>query len=137
MGQYHYVINLDKYEYLDPWRFGDGAKLMEFGNSAGGVMTGLAILLGVSNGRGGGDLHLDEGDPMAEVVGSWGGDRIAIVGDYYEADDIPDWNMDDNPWNEEYEKVWTDISDPVRYLIEQDGLFKFRVLPSGSVERTE
>ena len=134
MGQYHRVVNLDKREFLDPWKFGDGAKLMEFGNSAGGMMTGLAILLGVSNGRGGGDLHLDPDDPMIEVIGSWGGDRIAIVGDYYEADDIPNWDTNDNPWGD---GDWTDISDPVRYLIEQDGLFKFDVHDDGIVVRTE
>lgn len=134
MGQYHRVVNLDKHEYLDPWSFGDGAKLMEFGNSAGGMMTALAILLGVSNGRGGGDLLLDENDPMKDVIGSWGGDRIAIVGDYYEQGDIEGWDMNDNPWSD---GDWTDISDPVRYLIEQDGLFKFVIHEHGTVERIE
>src|SRR5262245_39522821 len=88
MGQYHYVVNADKREFLMPHELGDGLKLMEFGNSAGGVMTGLAILLAVANGRGGGDLHAD-GHEFESLIGSWGGDRIAIVGDYGEDSDLP------------------------------------------------
>lgn len=90
MGQYHKIVNIDKREYLHPHHFGDGLKLMEFGMSGdGGTMTGLAILLGIANkggARGGGDFHCD--DPL---VGSWGGDRIAIVGDYAEDED---WNLE-------------------------------------------
>jgi hypothetical protein len=125
MGQYHYIANLDKKEYLDPHQFGDGLKLMEFGNSAGGTLTGLTILLGVSNGRGGGDLHLEDGDPMAEIVGSWGGDRIAIIGDYFADDDIPGYDIEDNPWNDN--ENWTDISPAVRHLVSLDGCFKFDI----------
>src|SRR5688500_13732209 len=84
MGQYHIVVNADKRQFIHLHRLGDGLKRMEFGNSAGGVMTGLAILLAVSNGRGGGDLHSEN-----ELIGSWGGDRIAIVGDYAEDFDLP------------------------------------------------
>ena len=84
MGQYHVVVNLDKKEYLYSHDFGDGLKLREFGESAGGMMTGLAYLLAVSNGRGGGDVH--SSDP---IIGSWGGDRIAIVGDYAADTDLP------------------------------------------------
>jgi hypothetical protein len=58
VGQYHYVVNLDKREFLHPHRFGDGLKLMEFGCSTEGTLTGLAILLACSNGRGGGDLYV-------------------------------------------------------------------------------
>lgn len=43
MGQYYYVINVTKKEYLHPHKFFDGLKLLEFGCS--------------SNGRGGGDLN--------------------------------------------------------------------------------
>jgi len=93
MGQYHYVCNLDRKEFLHPHRMGDGFKLLEFGCSGDGVMTGLAILLVTSNGRGGGDLSLDadrRGELIAEyVVGRWAGDRIAIIGDYHEPGDVP------------------------------------------------
>lgn len=77
MGQYHIIVNLDKQEYLDPHKFGDGLKLMEFGGSGDGAMLGLAVLLAKDNGRGGGDLRSD--DP---IIGSWAGDRIEIAGDY-------------------------------------------------------
>lgn len=77
MGQYYITVNLDKKQYLFPHKFDDGLKLMEFGCSSMGTMTGLAILLADGNGRGGGDLHSE--DP---IVGSWAGDRIVITGDY-------------------------------------------------------
>lgn len=77
MGQYYYVVNLDKKQYLHPHRFGDGSKLLEFGDSMGGTMTALAILLADGNNRGGGDLHSEN-----PIIGSWAGDRIVIAGDY-------------------------------------------------------
>jgi hypothetical protein len=77
MGQYYLIVNLDKKEYLRPHAFGDGAKLLEFGASANGAMTGLSILLADGNGRGGGDLHSKN-----PIIGSWAGDRIVITGDY-------------------------------------------------------
>jgi hypothetical protein len=77
MGQYYYVANLDKKEYLHPHHCGDGPKLMEFGLSSCGNMSCLAILLADGNGRGGGDLRSDN-----PIVGSWAGNRIVITGDY-------------------------------------------------------
>lgn len=124
MGQYHFVVNLDKREYLHPHRFGDGLKLMEFANSAGGTMTALAILLGISSsegGRGGGDFRFDE-----PFVGSWAGDRIAIIGDYNQPEDIPGFtDVGDTPWHDE--ESWFDISGEMRSLIEMDGIFKFEI----------
>lgn len=81
MGQYYKIVNLDKKQYLYPITFGDGLKLMEFGSSAGGTMTALAVLMADGNGRGGGDF----GNGITvdtELVGSWAGDRIVIAGDY-------------------------------------------------------
>lgn len=126
MGQYHMPANLDRYEYLHPHHCGDGLKLMEFGLSARGTMTCLAVLLAASNrggARGGGDLHDWRDDPygdgrnapegptdpellMKHIVGRWAGDRIAIIGDYFKEGDVHDlsveemaalWN-DDAPW---------------------------------------
>jgi len=77
MGQYYLPVNLDKGEYLDPHKFGDGLKLLEFGDSSSGTMTSLAILLADGNGRGGGDLHSE-----SPIIGSWRGDRIVVAGDY-------------------------------------------------------
>ena len=79
MGQYFYVCNITKKEFLHPHHMGDGMKILEFGLSAFGTMSGLAILLADGNGRGGGDINED---PVTGVVGRWAGDKIVIAGDY-------------------------------------------------------
>lgn len=56
MGQYYIAVNLDKKQVVNPHACGDGAKLLEFGLSASGMMSAIAILLADGNGRGGGDL---------------------------------------------------------------------------------
>ena len=135
MGQYHLVVNLDKKEYLHPHHLGDGFKLMEFGNNACGTMTGLAILLAVSNGRGGGDLHASNLLSVQDRIGSWGGDRIAIVGDYAEDTDL------DASWEASkifrlcLDGVYKDISSEIRQLIEADGMYTFTVASSGFTTR--
>ncbi len=85
MGQYHMPANLDKKEYITPHAFGDGLKMLEFGCSADGTLTGLTILLACSHDRGGGDLHKERDAWM----GRWAGDRIVILGDYSERSDLP------------------------------------------------
>jgi hypothetical protein len=77
MGQYYKIVNIKKKQYISPYIFGDGSKLMEFSMSANGALAGLAILLADGNGRGGGDLHSEN-----DIVGSWAGDNIVIAGDY-------------------------------------------------------
>ncbi len=78
MGQYHYVVNLDKREFLDPHQMASGLKLWEQLASHPAIGAGLVVLLAsYSNGEGGGDL--DEGPA---IIGHWRGDRIAFVGDY-------------------------------------------------------
>jgi hypothetical protein len=104
MGQYHITVNLDKKEFLNPHRIGDGLKLWEQGASQGGTLNALHALLAVSNGRGGGDYI----DGHEDFVGRWGGDRIAIVGGYAEDDDLPTGDarsIYNTPAG------WTDISD--------------------------
>lgn len=80
MGQYYFVVNRTKCEYLHPHKFGDGLKLLEFGDSGGGTMLGLATLLADGNNRGGGDLHSNN-----PIIGSWAGHNIVIAGDYADA----------------------------------------------------
>jgi len=80
MGQYYYIVNLDKKQYLHPHKFGDGLKLLEFGCSQDSTMTGLAVLLADGNNRGRGDLRSDN-----PIIGSWAGDRIVVAGDYADA----------------------------------------------------
>jgi hypothetical protein len=77
VGQYYKIVNIKKKQYISPYIFGDGSKLMEFSMSASGVLAGLAILLADGNGRGGGDLHSEN-----DIVGSWAGDNIVVAGDY-------------------------------------------------------
>jgi hypothetical protein len=89
MGQYHYVVNLDKKEFIHPHKLGNGLKLREFGER--GVLGALALLLACSNGRGGGDFaeEADASHNLDErMIGRWAGDRIAIVGDYAEDGDM-------------------------------------------------
>jgi len=96
MGQYYKVINLDKKQFLNPYAFGEGIKLLEFIPASCGALTGLGILLASGNGRGGGDTSTRISYPAKkkdevlyeidwvceEIVGSWAGDRIVIAGDY-------------------------------------------------------
>lgn len=77
MGQYYYIVNIDKKQYLHPHRFGDGLKAVEFA-SGYNTMRALAYLLTKSDGGGGGDYK----DDPSGIAGSWAGDRIWIVGDY-------------------------------------------------------
>lgn len=91
MGQYHKIVNLDKKQVISPHEFTDGYKLLEWGQG-GFTTTALAALLACSNNRGGGDLQTEH-----ELIGSWAGDRIAVVGDYWEEDEakaggIPTWD---------------------------------------------
>ena len=101
MGQYHYICNIDKMEYLDPQKFGDGLKLLEHRY----VLDGLGVLLAASAGKGGGDYA------TSKFVGRWAGDRIATIGDYFDENDPLYSSIQSTPFNDE--SSWTDISGPV------------------------
>lgn len=88
MGQYHFTVNLDKREFLNPHKFGEGLKLWEQGWTGFGIQRGLQMLLACSDGRGGGDFHLEE-NGIENIAGRWAGDRIVVLGDYTEDDDLP------------------------------------------------
>lgn len=119
MGQYHYPVNITKREFITPHAFGDGLKLWEQAASGpNGVGTALIMLLAVSNGRGGGDF----GDQHNHtVIGRWGGDEIAIIGDYAEPGDLANHDA-----QAIYESMmaegseWRDISDIVAAAIEDE-----------------
>lgn len=83
MGQYHKLVNLDKKEYVHGHQLGTGLKLMEQVGFEKCAASALWLLVAASNGRGGGDA------PDNPMIGRWAGDRIAVIGDYIEADDIP------------------------------------------------
>ncbi len=87
MGQYHYLVNLDKKQFVHPHQIGNGFKLREQIGWNYSTATVLVMLLAASSkagGRGGGDFRSSH-----TLVGSWAGDRIAFVGDYAEPTDLP------------------------------------------------
>jgi len=127
MGQYYYVVNIDKKQFLHPHKFGHGLKLLEFGCSAGGTLLGLACLLADGNGRGGGDLYHDENHPDAGLIGSWAGDRIVVAGDYGDAGRFlpapEDWNKEDHGDPNLHTiacETFEDISDRVLRVLRSD-----------------
>ena len=86
MGQYHLAISLSRREFVHPHALGDGLKLIEqAGSGPGGVGSALILLLAASNGYGGGDFDAED---ESGVIGRWAGDRVAIVGDYAEPEDL-------------------------------------------------
>ena len=71
---------------MHPHTLGDGLKLIEqAGSGPGGVGSALILLLAASNGYGGGDFDTED---ESGVIGRWAGDRVAIVGDYAEPEDL-------------------------------------------------
>ena len=158
MGQYWIPVNLDKKEFVSPHKLGAGMKLWEqLANHPG---TGAALIIltaAMPERRGGGDFDLTENwhgpervdmswaGPMPEdyptiagmTIGRWAGDRIALIGDYAESDDLLDddarliYRLCDDPndfidYPEDYpedtkeEDFYTDISDYVCAVIEHE-----------------
>lgn len=112
MGQYHKTFNLDKKQFINPHRLGDGLKLLEqCGWSPGGTNDALHMLLAACSGRGGGDFQSK--DP---IIGSWAGDRIAVIGGYAEPDDVPGCNAPEVYEAEDYE----DITEKIKPIMEQE-----------------
>ena len=98
MGQYWRIVNLSKREYLDPHALGSGEKAWEQLANQMPSKALYILTLAQPEMRGGGDLDLDldsnwQGlgdypDLAHAVIGRWAGDRIAVVGDYAESDDL-------------------------------------------------
>lgn len=112
MGQLHYIINLDKKEWFSARNMGRGAKLSEQAINGGGSAGALLLLLAATNGRGGGDVYPDP------LVGSWAGDRIAVIGEYVKEDDIPGIDakaMMLDVFDDDTE--WRDLSDDLTGLL--------------------
>lgn len=125
MGQYYYIVNTDKKQFLHPHKFNCGLKLLEFGDG-GLAMCGLAVLLADGNGRGGGDLHCDN-----PIIGSWAGDRIVIAGDY--ADDgkfLPPDAADSQTLHAYADECYQDISFDVVRTMFDDTYLKQKYLES-------
>jgi hypothetical protein len=121
MGQYHIVVNLDKKEWIHPHRIGLGLKQGEQIGSFRATMGDIIyLLLAISNGRGGGDVPTEG---IEDVLGSWAGDRVLVVGDYSEPGDI-DIPGIEHPYEDLYLQAqeaadWTEISPKVKPMIEK------------------
>ena len=84
MGQYHVLVNYDKKEIVHPYGLGLGAKQVEqLGAFKGTIADAMYLLVMTSPNAGGGDL------PLTSVSGRWAGDRVMVVGDYTEDNDVP------------------------------------------------
>jgi hypothetical protein len=76
MGEYFYILNLDKKQYLHPHQLGSGLKLWEIcASSAPGV---LPYLTSQSNDF----VEYHKKQDNLILMGTWSGDRIITVGDY-------------------------------------------------------
>jgi len=99
MGQYHKFVNFTKKEFVNPHVLGNGLKLLEQIGWDYAFSHSMHFLLAKCDGRGGGDYH-----NKSELVGSWGGDRVSLVGDYAEREDFP--FLSDEEYNEMMNSVW-------------------------------
>jgi hypothetical protein len=125
MGQYWKVVNVDRREYLDPKVCGD-YKLWE--HLVNGV-TGKALVILLANQpemRGGGDLGygVEEKvnfDPQ-EYIGRWVGDRVIMIGDYAENDDLAWCDPADvyEKISQKSQRTYKDISKPVMAIIQAE-----------------
>lgn len=116
MGQYYAIYNLDKAQVVQPGRFNDGLRLREFGSSSYGVMLALAALLACGNEYGGIRSH-------HEIIGTWAGDRIAIIGD----------DADLSPFSEDL-ACFTDISEHILQALCEDETLRIRLIEDRDVE---
>lgn len=140
MGQYHSLFNLDKLEVVNPHELGFGAKQREHSGYGGGSLADiLYVLCAYKEARGGGDWANDNSENtgmfsgIANGVfkGRWHGDRVAVIGDYYEEGDLP------AAWAEALSDIgeptkFKDISDEIRpfvnKLFNEDGKYDYRNL---------
>lgn len=116
MGQYHILVNIDRKEFVHGHRIDNGLKLMEQCGFEKSTASALWLLTACSNGRGGGDA---KSHPM---IGRWAGDRIAVIGDYCQSDDIKGVDVEavrKGCYAEDGEPAtYTDISHDVKHLLD-------------------
>jgi hypothetical protein len=109
MGQYYFVANLDKEEYMSPHKVDSGAKAREWLYD-GNLTRLLGLLLIDGDARGGGDVFV-------EMAGRWAKDRIVICGDY--ADDEPDSEKNIYTMITEEGSSWVEISNEIVASLKQ------------------
>jgi hypothetical protein len=101
MGQYHILVNLDKKQFVSPMGIGLGSKQWEHLYGEPSLSDALYILTMVPESRGGGDLLNGCSDnSKLFFVGSWIGNRVAVVGDYTVNKDLPTYPEFGNIYNE-------------------------------------
>jgi hypothetical protein len=110
VGQYHKLYNLDKKQYVHAHRIDNGLKLMEQCGFEKSTASALWLLLAASNGRGGGDAR------PHPLIGTWAGDRIAVIGDYAKTDDVPGFDAAEIRTSEDF----TDISAQVKQMLDAE-----------------
>jgi hypothetical protein len=106
MGQYHKLVNLDRKEQVQPYNLGLGAKQYEQTGDNGSISDALYLLVMTSPARGGGDWESFEG-----LSGRWAGDRVVVLGDYTEDEDLPGYENASTLYSQSYD--WLDLSDEV------------------------
>lgn len=72
----------------------------------------LYLLLMTSPNRGGGDW-----EHFPELSGRWAGDRVVVLGDYTENEDLPGYENAAGLYSQSYD--WTDISEEVGQALEK------------------
>jgi hypothetical protein len=93
-------MNLDRKEFIHPHKLGSGLKLGEQLGTHPGTAAALIVLLASSpESRGGGDIRT-----ASPALGRWAGDRVVIVGDYAEDDDLSLEKTGGIPASELYDK---------------------------------
>lgn len=135
MGQYHILVNFTKREFVNPHSLGNGAKLLENVGFNTSLSSALFMLMAVSNNRGGGDFRAEDNynrtAKKRKVIGSWGGDCVAVIGDYYDEGDvvnppnIPELDEDTNVYSYVRDN-FKDITGDIRRLftLEFDAKYK-------------
>jgi hypothetical protein len=106
MGQYHKLVNLDKKEIVHPYNLGLGAKQYEQTGDNGSISDAIYLLVMTSPARGGGDWESFDG-----LSGRWAGDRVVVLGDYTEDEDLPGYENASKLYSQSYD--WLDLSDEV------------------------
>ena len=126
MGQYWYPVNLDKKEFVHPHQLGAGLKLWEqLANHPGTGAALIVLCAAMPEARGGGDL-----DPVGQTgnyaavatrtIGRWAGDRIALVGDYAENEDLAPEHEAGGIYRRCGDGEYTDITSDVCTVIEHE-----------------
>lgn len=102
------IINLDKRQYLSPEAFGHDDTLEAIADTSQGAMQALVVLCADGNGRGSGDLRT-----VDDIVGTWAGDRIAIVSSQTRSPELSAPGLENIPLVDQIVKTGVDVSDVI------------------------